>query len=114
MFGGVDYLPHHDLLFDKYVPGSDGNSLTTKRVREIASDNKGNIWIGTEDDGVNILNIASGKVRRLRLNDYDKGNYMVTLGMFVKGSQLFCGLFKQGLDVIQLPENKVCHYTPEE
>ena len=114
MFGGVDYLPHHDLLFDKYVPGSDGNSLTTKRVREIASDNKGNIWIGTEDDGVNMLNIASGKVRRLRLNDYDKGNYMVTLGMFVKGSQLFCGLFKQGLDVIQLPENKVCHYTPEE
>ena len=84
MFGGVDYLPHHDLLFDKYVPGSDGNSLTTKRVREIASDNKGNIWIGTEDDGVNMLNIASGKVRRLRLNDYDKGNYMVTLGMFVK------------------------------
>lgn len=70
MFGGVDYLPHHDLLFDKYVPGSDGNSLTTKRVREIASDNKSNIWIGTEDDGVNILNIASGKVRRLRLNDY--------------------------------------------
>lgn len=27
---------------------------------------------------------------------------------------MFCGLFKQGLDVIQLPENKVCHYTPEE
>ena len=39
---------------------------------------------------------------------------MVTLGMFVKGNQLFCGLFKQGLDVIQLPENKVYHYTPEE
>ena len=42
MFGGVNYLPHHDLLFDKYVPGSDGRSLTTKRIREIASDNKGN------------------------------------------------------------------------
>lgn len=53
MFGGVNYLPHYDLLFDKYVPGSDGNSLTTKRVREIVSDNNGNIWLGTEDDGVN-------------------------------------------------------------
>ena len=25
---------------------------------------------------------------------------MVTLGMFVKGRQLFCGLFKQGLDAV--------------
>ena len=114
MFGGVNYLPHHDLLFDKYVPGSDGRSLTTKRIREIASDNKGNIWVGTEDDGINILDIASGQVNRLRLDDDDKRSHMVTLGMFVKGNQLFCGLFKQGLDVIQLPENKVYHYTPEE
>ncbi|MFR8642464.1 MAG: two-component regulator propeller domain-containing protein [Phocaeicola vulgatus] len=29
--------------------------MTTKRIREIASDNKGNIWVGTEDDGINIL-----------------------------------------------------------
>lgn len=48
------------------MPGSDGRSLTTKRIREIASDNKGNIWVGTEDDGINILDIASGQVNRLR------------------------------------------------
>lgn len=76
---------------------SDGRSLTTKRIREIASDNKGNIWVGTEDDGINILDIASGQVNRLRLDDDDKRSHMVTLGMFVKGNQLFCGLFKQGL-----------------
>lgn len=67
MFGGVDYLPHHDLLFDKYVPGSDGNSLTTKRVREIASDNKGNIWIGTEDDGVNIFKYCFRKGKAVEI-----------------------------------------------
>ena len=36
MFGGVDYLPHHDLLFDKYVPGSDGKKeLLTLKSRQI-------------------------------------------------------------------------------
>lgn len=113
LFGGVNYLPNHDLLFDKYVPGSDGCSLTTKRIREIVSDNMGNIWVGTEDDGVNILDIVSGEVTQLNFEDDARVSHLVTLGMFFKGSQLFCGLFKQGLNVIQLPENKVYHYTPE-
>ena len=113
MFGGVDYLPHHDLLFDKYVPGSDGNSLSTKRVREIVTGSDGNIWIGTEDNGVDILNPISGKVSRLKLEGSDADNRMVTLAMFAKSNQIFCGLFKQGLDVIQLPGRQVKHYSYE-
>ena len=100
MFGGVNYLPHHDLLFDKYVPGSDGRSLTTKRIREIASDNKGNIWVGTEDDGINILDIASGQVNRLRLDDDDKRSHMVTLGMFVKPTVLWFVQTRIGCDSV--------------
>ncbi|WP_455672980.1 hybrid sensor histidine kinase/response regulator transcription factor [Phocaeicola sp.] len=114
MFGGVNYLPHHDLLFDKYVPGSDRSSLTTKRVREIVSDHNGNIWVGTEDDGVNVLNIATGKVTRIDLGGREAGNHLVTLAMFAQGQQVFCGLFKQGLDVIQLPENRIQHYSYED
>ena len=49
LFGGVNYLPNRNLQFDKFVPGSSGNSLNTKRIRELAEDVKGNIWIGTED-----------------------------------------------------------------
>lgn len=112
MFGGVNYLPHRDLLFDKYVPGSDGNSLSTKRVREIVAAPDGNIWIGTEDNGVNLLNVKTGKVSRLKRENEDTGK-LETLAMSAKGDQIFCGLFKQGLDVIQLPGNKIKHYSYE-
>lgn len=107
MFGGVDYLPHHNLLFDKYVPGSDFNSLNTKRVREIAKDARGNIWIGTEDNGVNLLDPATGKVRRVT-------DGQITLAMSVYGDEVFCGLFKQGLDVIQLSGGAIRHFDYEQ
>ncbi|MCC8172058.1 MAG: response regulator [Parabacteroides sp.] len=113
MFGGVDYLPHHDLLFDKFVPGSDGNSLSTKRVREIVAGYDGTIWIGTEDNGIEILHPATGKVERLKPDGKDAGNRLVTLSLFATEKQIFCGLFKQGLDVIRLPEREVRHYSYE-
>lgn len=114
MFGGADYLPHRDLLFDKYVPGSDGNSLPTKLVREIVSDSRGDIWIGTEDSGVHILNVASGQVRRPAFYGADKRSRSAVLNMFVKGNDVFCGLFKQGLDVIGTAGNLARYYSPEE
>lgn len=113
MFGGVNYLPHPDLLFDKYVPGSDGNSLSTKRVREIVADKKGNIWIGTEDNGMDILNIGTGEVTHLQMDGKDADNHLITLSMFAWEDRIVCGLFKQGLDIIQPPENKVKHYCQE-
>lgn len=103
MFGGVDYLPHQNLLFDKYVPGSDFNSLNTKRVREIAKDARGNIWIGTEDNGVNMLDPTTGKVKRIT-------DGYITLAMSVYGDEVFCGLFKQGLDVIHRSSGAVRHF----
>ena len=57
-FGGVNYLPNHKLLFEKYVPSSSEKSLNTRRIREIVEAPDGNIWIGTEDNGINILNPA--------------------------------------------------------
>lgn len=107
MFGGVDYLPHHNLLFDKYVPGSDINSLITKRVREISKDAQGNIWIGTEDNGVNMLDPITGKVKRIT-------DGRMTLAMSVYGDEAFCGLFKQGLDVIQLSSSTIRHFGYEQ
>ncbi|NDV82728.1 two-component regulator propeller domain-containing protein [Bacteroides sp. 51] len=113
MFGGVNYLPHHNLSFNKYVPGSDASSLTTKRIREIVTDADGNIWIGTEDDGINVLDITTGKVSQVRCNDQGE-SHLVTLAMFAQGDYVYCGLFKQGLDVIHVPTRKVTYYTAEQ
>jgi len=114
MFGGVNYLPNRDMVFEKYVPGSDANSLSTKRVREIASDDSGNVWIGTEDGGINMLDIATGKVKQVNYNIPGGKNHLITLSMSVYNNQVYCGLFKQGMDVVQLPGGGIKHYTPEQ
>jgi signal transduction histidine kinase/DNA-binding response OmpR family regulator/streptogramin lyase len=110
----VNYLPRRDMLFDKYVPGSDAYSLSTKRVREIAEDNAGNIWIGTEDEGINILDATTGKVKQVRYNLSGGKNHLMTLAMSIYGNQVYCGLFKQGMDVVQLPGGAVKQYGYEQ
>ena len=114
MFGGVNYLPNLGMAFDKYVPGSDAYSLSTKRVREIVSDREGNIYIGTEDDGINILDIATGKVKQIHYNPGDEKNRLMTLAMSIYDNQVYCGLFKQGMDVVRLSDNKIQHYSYEQ
>ena len=114
MFGGVNYLPRRNTFFEKYVPGSDSYSLSTKRIREIAEDDEGNIWIGTEDGGVNALNIATNKVKQIHNNLADGKNHLMTLAMAIYGNQVYCGLFKQGMDVVQLPRGTVKHYDYEQ
>lgn len=114
MFGGVNYLSNRGLLFDKYMPGSTGHSLSTKRVRELVEDEQGNIWIGTEDDGINMLNVKTGQVKQVRNPHPREGNPLLTLSMYSHNNQLFCGLFKSGLEVIQLPGGTFRTYSPEE
>lgn len=51
-YGGVNYLPREDKVFEKYYPTGIPGSLNGNVVREIKPDDLGNIWIGTEDAGL--------------------------------------------------------------
>ncbi|NDV57424.1 two-component regulator propeller domain-containing protein [Bacteroides sp. 519] len=114
MFGGVNYLPRRQLLFDKYVPGSEQHSLSTKRVRELVEDSNGNIWIGTEDDGINKLNPVTGEVKQIRSGKSGSKAHLITLSMTIYQDELYCGLFKQGMDVIKLADSSIRNYKSEE
>lgn len=46
-------LPKSYTYFEKYYPKDGDNNLHGKRVREFCEDNKGILWIGTEDGGLN-------------------------------------------------------------
>lgn len=113
MFGGVNYLPHRALQFDQYVPGSDTHSLSTKQVREIVESADGTIWIGTENDGINVLDPSSGKISKPALGGLDKNLRLITLAMYAHDGEIYCGLFKQGLDIIRQSGEKVKHYESE-
>ena len=104
MFGGVNYLPKHRLVFDKYVPGSDGHSLNTKRIRGLAEDDNGCIWIGTEDNGINVLDPQTGEVHQV----YDNvPGHLITLCVRHYNNHIYCGLFKQGMNEIRLPDERI-------
>ncbi|NDV64264.1 two-component regulator propeller domain-containing protein [Bacteroides sp. 224] len=108
MFGGVNYLPDHSLMFSKYVPGSDGNSLNTKRIRGLAEDADGNIWIGTEDSGINVLNPQNGRVHRINGSNPD---HLISVCVEYHDKKVYCGLFKQGMDVVSLPGEHLRNYS---
>lgn len=111
MFGGVNYLPNHKLSFDKYVPGSDGYSLNTKRIRGMAEDANGRIWIGTEDNGVNVLDPQTGKVHQI----YDAvPGHLITLCVKHYHHRIYSGLFKQGMNEISLPDERLQSKSVEE
>ena len=111
MFGGVNYLPNHRLSFDKYVPGSDGHSLNTKRIRGLAEDDNGCIWIGTEDNGINVLNPHSGKVHQV----YDNvPGHLITLCVRHYNNRIYSGLFKQGMNETSLPDERIRCLSEEE
>lgn len=58
MYGGADYMSLRPFQFYKF--GLDAG-LTGRRVRGMALGNNGDIFVGTEDAGVNIFNTISGK-----------------------------------------------------
>lgn len=110
-FGGVNYLPNNKLLFEKYVPSSSEKSLNTRRMREIVEAPDGKIWIGTEDNGINILDPETGEVTQLQYPAAERQNHLMTHCMTIHGNQLYCGLFKQGFDIIDLSTQSIKHYS---
>lgn len=113
-FSGVNYLPNHKLLFEKYVPSSSENSLNTRRIRGIVEAPDGNIWIGTEDNGINILNPATGEVTQIDYPASSKKNHLMTQSMSIHNGKVYCGLFKYGLDVIDIYDHSIKHYSHQQ
>lgn len=112
-FGGINYLPNHRLLFEKYVPSSTKKSLNTRRIRDIVEAPDGKLWIGTEDNGINILDPETGEVTQLQYPEAERQNHLMTHSMIIHDNQLYCGLFKQGFDIIDLSTQTIKHYNPQ-
>lgn len=109
--GGINYLSPFHSNFTRYVPIT-GNSISSKRVRDIAESPDGLIWLATEDAGISIFDPSTGLFDNngmtsggLRLYD-DK-----TLTIMRHGNEMWVGYFKNGIDVIDCATRKVRHYS---
>ncbi|NDW10792.1 hybrid sensor histidine kinase/response regulator transcription factor [Dysgonomonas sp. 520] len=111
-FGGVNYLPQRRSVFEQYVPLSRSNSINSKRIRELKEDELGNIWIGTEDGGLNLLDTKNGTFSYMKRADNSSQDYRKSLGLSVIGNnQVWVGFFKSGLDVINIQNKQLAHYS---
>ena len=112
LFGGVNYLSQKGFDFEYYVPSSKKNSLQGRRLRELKEDHNGNIWIATEDAGLNIFDPKKNEFKQVNLKSKQSNNDNdIILGMLLKENEAWVGSFKNGLDVISLPQFAIRHYS---
>ena len=111
-FGGVNYIPKQNTFFEKYYPMANRNSISGERVSGICEDTNGNIWIGTEDAGLNKFNPATKKFEHFKINAGQNSlSYHNVHDLIIDGDHLWVGFFNNGIDVINLKNNQVKHYS---
>ena len=106
-FGGVNYMSLDLSRFtESYYPLQSKNSLKGKAVREICQDERGHVWIGTEDAGLNCFDPQTKTILpvNVQLDHYN------VHGMEVIGDELYIGVFSGGLNIYNLQTGKTSHY----
>lgn len=96
IFGGVCYLPQRSMVFHALTPIR-RSAMPSERVREMASDGEGTLWVGTEDAGFFSLDTGKGVVRR-HASPFSND---ITLAVAAHGGRVLLSYFKEGLEVVE-------------
>lgn len=104
--GGLNYYSPFQ-PFQKYYAYPGANAMQGEIVHDICTDQYDNLWIATEDAGVNKLDAKSSKYINFQPN---AGQQSITRfnihGLVPDGDQLWVGA-KNSIDVIDIPTNTV-------
>jgi signal transduction histidine kinase/ligand-binding sensor domain-containing protein/CheY-like chemotaxis protein/AraC-like DNA-binding protein len=110
--GGLSYLPKKSINFECYVPMSSEGSISARHLREMQEDSNANIWIASEDAGLNIFDPGKKTFKRVGIPaGLSLGNHQPILGLLLTENQAYVGLFKNGMDIVQLPQFNIRHYS---
>ncbi len=103
-FGGANYAPARYPLFERFFPlaGTEG-TLHGQRVREMVQDRLGQIWIGTEDGGLNCMDPRTGQISLVASSQLFPNIH----GLWTGGDYLWVGTFSYGLKVIDIRTHQV-------
>lgn len=107
-YGGANYLPQENKLFEKFYPTGLPGALNGNVVREIRADSYGNIWIGTEDAGLIKFDHQTGLFSSLT-----EGNNHVNIGsrniqgLLVDEDDLWIGTYDDGIYILNIPTQKI-------
>ena len=77
-------------------------------IREIQPDQFGNIWVGTEDAGLNKINPKSGVITQYVPNgDKNSIAYSNVQGLLNVGDDLWIGTYEHGLDIMNIKTGRI-------
>jgi len=112
-FGGINYLPKDYTHFNYYIGGKTHPGMLGNTVREICPDKYGNLWLSTEDNGINRYNPLTDKMDNYSfLNPNRKLSATNIHGIYADGDTLWVGTFNKGIDLLHIPSGKIIkHYT---
>ncbi len=111
-FGGVNYFPNQDMVFNKYFPKPDANSISGNAVSEIHEDKYGMLWIGTEDAGLNKFDPATGNFINYNPQVSKQSvSYSNIHGLLVDGDTVWAGTYLHGLDLLDKNGKRLHNYN---
>jgi ligand-binding sensor domain-containing protein/signal transduction histidine kinase len=104
---------HKGVFIDMSEPGN--NSITSRLASRILEDRHGNIWLGTTEDGLNVIEAGTEKITHFISHVWDKdglaGNNVRAL-FEDKAGRIWIGTDK-GLDLFVNASRKFIHYTTD-
>ena len=103
-FAGAAYLPRQLSAFERFMPQSgQATTLHGRHVREMVQDQHGQVWIGTEDGGLNIFNPTTRTFDFLDAS----ADFPNVHGLCIDGDRLWVGTFSYGLKVVDITTRRV-------
>lgn len=107
-FGGISYLPNAYARFHYFIGGKTHPDMLGNAVREIVPDDYGHLWLGTEDNGINRYDPATGRMVNFSLNNPQHPLSATNIhGLMADGSRLWIGTFNKGIEVLDIPSGRV-------
>lgn len=107
-FGGISYLPKTYARFHYFIGGKTHPDMLGNAVREIVPDDYGHIWLGTEDNGINRYDPATGQMVNFSLNNPEHPLSATNIhGLMADGNRLWIGTFNKGIDVLDIPSGRI-------
>jgi ligand-binding sensor domain-containing protein/signal transduction histidine kinase/DNA-binding response OmpR family regulator len=107
-FGGVDYYSDDYNQFELFYPVAQDNRMQGNRVREFCSAPQGKIWIGTEDNGLNLFDPVNNEF--LPLPSALQSLYTNIHALYADGDYLWIGTFSKGLNRFNLKTKELVTY----
>ena len=104
-FGGVDYYSEQYNQFELFYPVDGLNRMKGCRVREFCEAPDGKIWIGTEDNGLNLFDPVKNEF--LPLPSPLQSLYTNIHALCADGDYLWIGTFSKGLNRFNLKTNEL-------